>query len=78
MIVKSVFSVYLYRPVTPEELKRSLATVNPAIDQSTLDKYVCWTFSVDSADKLIEVEALEQSDVVKRLQNGNIQRIGKR
>ena len=67
-----------FRPVTPEELKRALATTDPAIDQPQLDKYVCWAFSVDTPDKLIEVEALEQSVIISRLQNGNVRRIGKK
>jgi hypothetical protein len=50
---------------------------DPEIDNKTMEKYVLWVFDT-TADQVGEVESLELSKVIDRLQNGNIRRSGRK
>lgn len=74
--------VYLYhlmfsRTVSVDELKRGLSLADPEIDNKTMDKYVLWVFDT-TPDKIAEVESIELSKVISRLQNGNVRRSGRK
>lgn len=66
----------LCRTVSVDDLKRALSLADPEIDNKTMDKYVLWVFDT-TPDKLEEVESLELSKVISRLQNGNVRRSGR-
>ena len=67
---------YFYRTVSVDDLNRALSLADPEIDNKTMDKYVLWVFDTTS-DKVAEVESLELSKVISRLQNGNVRRSGR-
>lgn len=65
------------RTVSVDELKRGLSLADPEIDNKTMDKYVLWVFDT-TQDKIAEVESIELSKVISRLQNGNVRRSGRK
>lgn len=65
------------KTVSVDELKRGLSLADPEIDNKTMEKYVLWVFDT-TADQVGEVESLELSKVIDRLQNGNIRRSGRK
>ena len=69
--------LFHFRTVSVDELKRGLSLADPEIDNKTMEKYVLWVFDT-TADQVGEVESLELSKVIDRLQNGNIRRSGRK
>ena len=67
----------LFRTVSVDDLKRGLSMADPEIDNTTMNKYVLWVFDT-TQDKIGEVDSLELSKVIDRLQNGNIRRSGRK
>lgn len=65
------------KTVSVDDLKRALSLADPEIDNKTMDKYVLWVFST-TAEHIKEVESLELSKVIDRLQNGSIRRSGRK
>ena len=59
-----------------EDLKKAITTVDPDIEATDLDKYLCWTFSKNSKEQLDSVEPLEKAVLKLRLENGGLKRIG--
>lgn len=65
------------KTVSVDELKRGLSLADPEIDNKTMDKYVLWVFDT-TPEKIAEVESIELSKVISRLQNGNVRRSGRK
>lgn len=66
------------RPVTPDELKAAVSGIDPELDNVELERIVCWAFRVDTPQQYPECEAIEQSALIARLQQGNLKRAGKK
>jgi len=59
-----------------DDLKRAVSLADPEIDNKQMEKYLLWAFETES-EKLSEVDAVEQSKIIERLQNGNLHRAGR-
>ena len=63
-------------PVTQEELKRAVLTVDPEKEEQQVQDLLTWVFHCDK-DKLPQAEPLEIDVVLARLQYGHIKRTAK-
>ena len=64
--------------VEVEDLKKAITEVDPEIDQAQMDAYLCWAFQVKEPLDLTMVSNIDLGDLIVRLQNGNLSRIGKK
>ena len=56
-----------------DDLKSAFMSVDPDLDPKDLIAYIAWAFNT-TEDKLDSAEPVEQSNVLERLQNGNVYR----
>ena len=59
-------------------MKKAMSTTDPEIDHDDMDRYMCWTFMVETKEALEEVEPFDLDPLIVRLRNGNLKRIGKK
>jgi hypothetical protein len=63
--------------VSVDDLKRAVSLADPEIDNAQLDKLMCWAFKT-TTDKLYETDQIDLTQMLDRLQNGNLHRAGRK
>ncbi|CAL1533624.1 unnamed protein product [Lymnaea stagnalis] len=64
-------------PVSLDDLMRAITIADPEINNDKMQEILAWTFKT-TQDGLKDVNPIEQSAILERLQNGNITRMGRK
>ena len=63
--------------MTIEDLRRAITIVDPEITETDLDRYLRFGFNVTGKESLEDIQPIELTVLLGRLQHGMLRRIGK-
>ena len=64
-------------PVSIEDLRRAITIVDPEIAEADLDRYLRFGFNITGKESLDDIEPVELTVLLGRLQHSMLRRIGK-
>ena len=70
------FTIWYFRSVNVEDLSKAITTIDPDIEVSDLDKYLCWAFNCSKKEDLETAKPSPKAALKIRLLNSGMKRIG--